>query len=167
MPSLGLFRRFIEKGYTAMRREPAFCALCGKKRGQGPRLRAPPNVMCSFCAVCHNGQATPKYRYVSMSYKVSAASPCAQRADQMEKELSVSNPETLRLYASILRKPTRHSASCSGRPPYTRSPLQDPGEIILAAANALEFQAMVIESLEHLAARPAAAPSTPPDALTV
>ncbi|MBA7465810.1 hypothetical protein ES703_29239 [subsurface metagenome] len=74
----------------------------------------------------------------------------------MEKELPVSNPETLRLYASILRKPTLNSASCSGRTPYIRSSPQDPGEIILAAADALEFQAKVIEALEQSAARPVA-----------
>lgn len=89
----------------------------------------------------------------------------------MAKELSVLNPETLRLYASILRKPTFNSASCSGRTTYVQSSPQDPGEIILAAADALEFQAKVIEALEQSTARPAttsAAPSSPyasPDAL--
>lgn len=55
-------------------------------------------------------------------------------------------PETLRLYASILRKPTRNTASCSGREPFPDPALQGPGEIILAAADALEFQASAIEA---------------------
>ena len=60
--------------------------------------------------------------------------------------MSVPRPETLRLYASILRKPTRSAASCSGRPPFSDQPLQGPGEILLAAADALEFQAEAIET---------------------
>ncbi len=56
------------------------------------------------------------------------------------------DPETLRLYASILRKPTRNTASCSGREPFPDPSPQSPGEIILAAADALEFQASAIES---------------------
>lgn len=56
------------------------------------------------------------------------------------------DPETLRLYASILRKRTRSIASCSGREPFADSSPQSPGEIILAAAEALEFQASVIEA---------------------
>lgn len=55
-------------------------------------------------------------------------------------------PETLRLYASILRKPTRSTASCSGREPFPDPSPQSPGEIILAAADALEFQANAIEA---------------------
>lgn len=55
-------------------------------------------------------------------------------------------PETLRLYASILRKPMRNTASCSGREPFPDPSPQSPGEIILAAANALEFQANAIEA---------------------
>jgi hypothetical protein len=58
----------------------------------------------------------------------------------------VPDPETLRLYASILRKPTRSTASCSGREPFPDPALQGPGEIILAAADALEFQASAIEA---------------------
>jgi hypothetical protein len=60
------------------------------------------------------------------------------------------DPETLRLYASILRKPTRNWASCSGRAPLAQSPLQEPGEIISAAADALEFQANALEAIERL-----------------
>lgn len=60
--------------------------------------------------------------------------------------MSMPRPETLRLYASILRKPARTAASCSGRPPFSDQSLQGPGEIILAAADALEFQANAIES---------------------
>lgn len=55
------------------------------------------------------------------------------------------DPETLRLYASILRKRTRSTASCSGRPPFADPTPQSPGEIIMAAAEALEFQAKAIE----------------------
>lgn len=60
--------------------------------------------------------------------------------------MSVPKPETLRLYASILRKPTRSAASCSGRPPFSDQSLRGPGEILLAAADALEFQAKAIEA---------------------
>ena len=56
------------------------------------------------------------------------------------------DPETLRLYASILLKPTRNTASCSGREAFPDPAPQGPGEIILAAADALEFQASAIES---------------------
>ena len=56
------------------------------------------------------------------------------------------DPEILRLYASILRKPTRNKASCSGREPFPDPDPQGPGEIILAAADALEFQASAIEA---------------------
>lgn len=59
--------------------------------------------------------------------------------------MSAPKPETLRLYASILRKPTRSAASCSGRPPFSDQSLQGPGEILLAAADALEFQANAID----------------------
>ena len=62
------------------------------------------------------------------------------------KEMSLPAPETLRLYASILRKPTRNAASCSGREPLSDPSPQGPGEIILAAAAALEFQANAIEA---------------------
>lgn len=55
-------------------------------------------------------------------------------------------PETLRLYASILRKKTRNTASCSGRQPFSDPASQGPGEIIQAAADALEFQASAIEA---------------------
>lgn len=60
--------------------------------------------------------------------------------------MSVPRPETLRLYASILRKPTRSAASCSGRPPVSDQSLHGPGKILLAAADALEFQAEAIEA---------------------
>jgi hypothetical protein len=56
------------------------------------------------------------------------------------------DPETLRLYASILRKPTQTSASCSGRTPLLDPTPLNPGEIALAAADALEFQASAIEA---------------------
>jgi hypothetical protein len=65
---------------------------------------------------------------------------------QRPEVLSAPRPETLRLYASILRKPMRSAASCSGRPPLSDRSLQTPGEILLAAANALEFQAGAIEA---------------------
>jgi hypothetical protein len=58
----------------------------------------------------------------------------------------VPDPATLRLYASILRKPTRSTASCSGREPLPDPSPQSPGKIILAAADALEFQATAIEA---------------------
>lgn len=55
-------------------------------------------------------------------------------------------PETLRLYPSTLRKPTRNTASCSGREPSPDPSPQSPGEVILAAADALEFQASAIDA---------------------
>lgn len=60
--------------------------------------------------------------------------------------MRVPKPETLRLYASVLRKPTRSTASCSGRPSFSDRSLHGPGEILLAAADALEFQADAIEA---------------------
>lgn len=60
------------------------------------------------------------------------------------------DPDTLRLYASILRKPVRSAASCSGRGPLVQTFHREPGEIIAAAADALEFQASAIETGEQL-----------------
>lgn len=64
--------------------------------------------------------------------------------------MATPDPETLRLYASILRKPTRNRASCSGRNSSAQSSLQGPGEIISAAADALDFQAHALEAAEQL-----------------
>ncbi len=60
------------------------------------------------------------------------------------------DPDTLRLYASILRKPVRSAASCSGRGPLVQTLHREPGEIISAAVDALEFQATAIETGERL-----------------
>ena len=60
------------------------------------------------------------------------------------------DPDTLRLYASILRKPVRSAASCSGRGPPVQTLNREPGEVISAAADALEFQATAIETGERL-----------------
>lgn len=60
------------------------------------------------------------------------------------------DPDTLRLYASILRKPVSSAASCSGRGSLVQTLHREPGEIISAAADALEFQATAIETGERL-----------------
>ncbi len=61
----------------------------------------------------------------------------------------MTSPETLRLYASILRKPVRNSGSCSGRPPFSDHGMTPPSEIMLAAADALDFRAAAIEAEQN------------------